>query len=78
MHPDDDKLIRLPEVMRLVGLCRSSIYRLEAAGLFPQRRKIGPRAVAWLLREVLEWIGRRPLVRKTSQNPDALRGVPNS
>ena len=75
MNPDDDKLIRLPEVMRLVGLCRSSIYRLEAAGLFPQRRKIGPRAVAWLLREVLEWIERRPLVRKTSQNPDALRGV---
>ena len=66
MNPDDDdgKLIRLPEVLALVGLCRSTIYRLEAAGLFPQRRKLGPRAVAWLKREVLEWIERRPQVKR--------------
>ena len=44
---DDDQFLRLPEVLRLVGLCKSTVYRLEAAGLFPRRRKIGPRAVGW-------------------------------
>ncbi len=80
MNPDDDdKLIRLPEVLALVGLSRSTVLKLEAEGLSPQRRQIGPRAVGWLKREVLEWIERRPLVkRKTSQNPDALPGVPIS
>ena len=72
MTPDDDgKLIRLPELLALVGLCRSTIYRLEAAGLFPLRRKIGPRAVGWPKREVREWMELRPQVKaKTPKNSD--------
>ncbi|KAB0670595.1 AlpA family phage regulatory protein [Oryzomonas sagensis] len=40
----------------IVGQSRSNIYRLEAAGLFPHRRKIGKRAVGWLRSEVEAWL----------------------
>ena len=72
MNPDDDdQFLRLPEVLRLVGLCKSTVYGLEAAGLFPLRRKIGPRAVGWPKREVREWMELRPKVKaKTPKNSD--------
>lgn len=37
-------------------LSRSSIYRYEAAGKFPKRRKVGERMVYWLAGEVREWL----------------------
>ena len=40
-------LLRLPNVMRLTGLARSTIYKLIAAGEFPAPRKLTRRAVAW-------------------------------
>jgi prophage regulatory protein len=54
-------LIRLPEVRRLTGLSRTSIYRLEREGRFVARVRIGDRAIAWRLAEVVAWIERRPL-----------------
>ena len=52
-------LIRLPEVCRATGLCRSMIYQLEAAQRFPRRVKIGVRAVGWVEGEVQDWIADR-------------------
>src|SRR5580698_2957648 len=42
------KVLRLPQVCDLTGLCRSMIYQLEADERFPKRVKIGIRAVGWL------------------------------
>ncbi len=53
------RVLRLPEVCRIVGLSRSSIHRMEAAGQFPKRRRIGERAVAWDADEVEAWITSR-------------------
>lgn len=58
-----DRLIRRPEVESLVGLSRTAIYRAEAAGRFPARRRIGRRAVAWSQAEVLAWMAARQEVR---------------
>ena len=52
-------LIRLPDVCRATGLCRSMIYQLEAAQRFPRRVKIGERAVGWVEGEVQLWISNR-------------------
>ena len=52
-------LIRLPEVCRATGLCRSMIYQLEAAQRFPRRVRIGERAVGWVASEVQLWIAGR-------------------
>ncbi|WML91141.1 AlpA family phage regulatory protein [Thiothrix lacustris] len=44
---DHASIERLKEVMIRTGLSKSTIYRLEAAGKFPKRLKIGFRAVGW-------------------------------
>jgi prophage regulatory protein len=53
------KILRLPQVCEVTGLCRSMIYQLEADLRFPQRVKIGVRAVGWLDKEVRAWLIRR-------------------
>ncbi len=40
-------IIRLPEVLRLTGLVRSTIYRKIADDTFPRRVRLGVRAVGW-------------------------------
>lgn len=53
------RFLSLPEVVRLTGLSRSSVCRLEQAGTFPQRIRLSPRRVAWLESEVRRWIAWR-------------------
>lgn len=64
-------LIRLPEVRRLTGLSKSSIYRLEREGLFVSRVRLSTRATAWPLNAVLSWIEARPLVEQSAPNVGA-------
>ncbi len=53
------KILRLPQVCDVTGLCRSMIYQMEADKRFPERVKIGTRAVGWLEREVHAWLIKR-------------------
>jgi prophage regulatory protein len=50
------QILRLPQVCARTGLCRSMIYQLEVEQRFPNRIKIGVRAVGWLEEEVQEWL----------------------
>ncbi len=52
-------LLRLPAVLRLTGLSRSTIYKLMAAGEFPPAHKITRRAVAWCSSEIDQWVDSR-------------------
>ena len=54
-------LLRLPQVMREVALCRSSIYAAITEGRFPPPVRIGRRAVAWRAADVEA--GKAKLVR---------------
>ena len=47
-----ERFLRTKDVIEKVRLSRATIWRLESEGLFPQRRRIGPHAVAWLESEV--------------------------
>ncbi|MCK2116545.1 AlpA family phage regulatory protein [Pseudomonas juntendi] len=40
----------------MVGLSRTTIYRLEQQGQFPKRVKLGSNSVAWRMSEVLSWM----------------------
>jgi prophage regulatory protein len=53
------RILRLPQVCDVTGLCRSMIYLMEADQRFPKRVKIGVRAVGWLEKEVEAWLTRR-------------------
>nr|DAZ10765.1 MAG TPA: putative transcriptional regulator [Caudoviricetes sp.] len=50
-----ERVIREAECRQLTGICRTTRYMMEKEGLFPARRKLGGRAVGWLLSEVAAW-----------------------
>jgi prophage regulatory protein len=62
------KVLRLPQVCGLTGLCRSMIYQMEADLRFPSRIKLGTRAVGWLEKEVQDWLLRRIDQSRASAN----------
>ncbi|RNT25487.1 AlpA family phage regulatory protein [Klebsiella aerogenes] len=54
-YHSSDRTIREPECRQITGLCRTTRYMLEKEGKFPARRKLGGRAIGWLLSEVTAW-----------------------
>lgn len=62
MEATPSAILRLPEVMRLTGLGRSTIYRLLAAGQFPSPVQLSVRAVGWRRSDVDHWTAERPQV----------------
>ena len=57
------RLLRLPDVLRLVGVSKSSLYNMIARRDFPAPVRIGRRAVGWLACEVHAWIETRARAR---------------
>ncbi len=53
------RIIRLPEVTKLTGICKTSIYELIKKSKFPKQINLGTRAVGWVESEVQEWIQQR-------------------
>ena len=53
------RLIRLKEVLHKVGMSKSTLYRLIAAGEFPASVAIANRAVAWEESLVDEYLMRK-------------------
>jgi prophage regulatory protein len=78
-HPTD-RMVRLPEVLQLVQISRSTLRRLVAEGSFPRPVQLGARSVAWRLRELENYLARRPAVgsapapREEADVPEARRG----
>ncbi len=56
MSAVQDKFIRFGSLAEMVGLSRTTIYRLEQQGQFPKRVKLGSNSVAWRMSEVLNWM----------------------
>ncbi len=56
------RLLRSNQVIEKVGLSRPTIWRLERAGKFPKRRKLGANSVAWVDQEIEDWINSRQIV----------------
>ena len=54
-----ERIIVAAERRRRVPYSDAHIWRLEQAGRFPQRVKLGPGRVGWVEREVAEWIEAR-------------------
>jgi len=49
------KIYRLPEVMNMTGLSRSSIYLRVSTDEFPKPIKIGRRAIGWPEESIVAW-----------------------
>jgi prophage regulatory protein len=61
------RLLRLRDVCRATGLCRSMIYKMQSEDKFPRRVKIGVRAVGWLEDEVAQWLTDRVASSRAAQ-----------
>ncbi len=53
------KYIRFKELRKLIPLGRTTIWKMMREGRFPQSRRIGKVATAWLEHEVEDWIKER-------------------
>ncbi|TKF31282.1 helix-turn-helix transcriptional regulator [Enterovibrio norvegicus] len=54
-----NRILRVKEISELLGLSKSTIWRMRRDGLFPAPLKIGPRAVGWRESDVTDWIKSR-------------------
>ena len=54
------RILRLPAVLKLTGLSRSSIYLMISSGNFPRQVSLGSRAVGWRECDIYEWLDRLP------------------
>lgn len=64
----DKRLVSKKELRTVCGIpyTPQHIARLEAAGKFPKRVRLGPNRVAWLLSEVDAWVNERLTCRDAS------------
>jgi len=53
------QILRRKDVESMVGLSRSTIYKLMNQGLFPKAIRLGPRAVGWRISEIENWINQQ-------------------
>jgi prophage regulatory protein len=57
--PTERRVLRLPEVMRRVGLSRSTIWRQVRREEFPKPIPLSMNAQGWLEDEVSEWLAEK-------------------
>ena len=69
------QLLRLPDVLRLVGVSRSTLYKMISMHDFPAPVRIGRRAVAWPACEVFAWIESRPRAGATQRRRGRIRNL---
>ena len=58
-HYQPINILRLPDVIKRVGLKRAAIYLHIAQGKFPRQISLGGRAVGWLEHEIDTWVAAR-------------------
>jgi len=51
-----DRYIRKAELLAAIGLSASTVWRMEKAGRFPKRVRLGQNSVAWSRNQVEEWM----------------------
>ena len=59
---DGSLFVRMGSVIRMTGLCRSTIYRLVAQDKFPSPVRLAARAIAWRRTDLERWSEGRPTI----------------
>ena len=54
------RMLRLPEVVTLTGLPRSTIYERMEADTFPNAVRLGPRTIAWRAQDIYQFLDNLP------------------
>lgn len=51
-----DRLLRIEEVVHIIGISRNTVYRRIKEGTFPKQVRIGPNSVAWRQSDISVWM----------------------
>lgn len=70
-----DPILTINRVQELVGYSASHIYRMVAAGSFPERVRLGPARVGWRASTIAEWLNSRPLASSVQASDTQGRSV---
>ena len=54
------EIYRLPTVVAICGISRSTIFEIIRRGEFPPQFKLGARAVGWRRKDIEAWLASRP------------------
>jgi len=60
MSLEERRVMRRPEVERVTGISRSTLYEMIKSGEFPKPMRLGKRAVGWPETVVSDWLDSRP------------------
>ena len=60
-------ILRFPQVIKITGLPRSTIYAKLADDNFPRPIKLGERSVGWIEEEIQDWINQQIEASRSSQ-----------
>lgn len=53
-------MLRIKDVIKITAMSNSTIYGLIKSNDFPRPKRIGKRAVGWLVGDIQKWIDNRP------------------
>ncbi len=62
------RVLTIREVVRRVGLSRSTLYELVRRGDFPAPLELAPNRVGWLHEEIDAWLASRPRRRRLDRH----------
>ena len=62
----DKRILRPADVIKKIGLSKSTLYNFIAAGNFPPSIALGERAIGWLSSDVDAWICSRIAASKVA------------
>lgn len=58
--PVFDRVVRLPEVLEIVGIGRTSLYKLVKSGRFPAPLHLSERIRGWRISDIQRFLATRP------------------
>jgi predicted DNA-binding transcriptional regulator AlpA len=56
----EDRIVRMPELVMLVGLSRAQIYIELGRNAFPRPVKLAKQAKGWRMSTIQNWLAARP------------------
>ena len=71
------RILRQRQVCECIGYSPMHLWRLEKAGKFPLRIKLGPNSVGWLASEIDDWIAAR-VAERDAGDSDRVGSTSNS
>jgi len=55
----EQKIIRIKDVLKMIPICRSTLYKQIEEGRFPAPFKLSERCIAWKKTDIEKWLETR-------------------